>query len=367
MKKAKLIYDCPERNSDLFYATRFLAPDSVLYLEISGKKFLLLSDLEYGRGKKTAQVDSVFPYKKWAGKTVADTIANFCRSKKVGHLEVPANTAFSLVDQLRKKGFKVEAGDSPFCLQRTIKTTAEKNEVLASQKITFKAIALAEKILRKSTIQKSMLHWNGKTLTSERLRLEMNRFLLEQDFQTTHESIVAGGEQACDPHDIGSGPLRPHEAIIVDCFPRSNQTHMYGDATRTFCKGKATPALKKQYAAVKQAQEEAIKLVKAGIDGQKIFAATQKCFEKLGFETKEIKGTIQGFFHGLGHGIGLELHEEPVRMNRLPFTLKKGHIVTVEPGLYYRDVGGVRIEDMVYVTEKGCEILGDYPKRLELL
>lgn len=367
MKKARLIYDCPETNNDLFYATRFLAPDPVLYLDTGGKKYLLLTELEYGRGKRTAKVDAVYPYKKYSGKTTADTIANFCREKKVGRLQVPRGTAFTLADGLRKRGFKVEPGEAPFCPQRTIKTLAEKKQILSSQKITFRAIGLAEKILRESVVRKKMLHWRGKILTSERLRLEMDHFLLDHGFKTSTETIIAGGDQACDPHHCGDGPLRPHEAIIVDCFPRSMETLMYGDATRTFCKGKASPQLKKQYAAVKQAQALGLQMTRAGINGRSVFDAIHSLFQKLGFETKVVGGEMQGFFHGVGHGIGLDLHEEPVRVGKTDFQLKKGHVVTIEPGLYYRGVGGVRIEDIVYVTDKGCKVLGSYPKRLEII
>ncbi|MDO8494054.1 MAG: M24 family metallopeptidase, partial [Deltaproteobacteria bacterium] len=179
--------------------------------------------------------------------------------------------------------------------------------------------------------------------------------------------IIAGGEQGCDPHCIGSGPLKPHEAIIVDIFPRSDQSRFFGDATRTFCKGKATPELKRQYIAVKTAQEMAIKMIRASANGKKIYQAVVKFFEKTGYLTQVINGVKQGFIHGVGHGIGLQIHEEPVRINKSDFILKKGNVLTVEPGLYYLKTGGVRIEDIVYVTTSGCEVFPSYPKNLEIL
>ncbi len=222
----------------------------------------------------------------------------------------------------------------------------------AAQRTTFKTIALAEKILRGAQIRRGLLHWKGKILTSERVRFELDRFLLEQEFQPILPAIIAGGVQACDPHCIGSGPLKPHQAIIVDVFPRSAKTRFYGDATRTFCKGQAPPELKRQY---------------AGVNGKTIYRSIVRYFEKTGFPTKEIEGHKQGFIHGVGHGLGLEIHEEPTRISNVDYILKAGHVVTVEPGLYYRKTGGVRIEDIVYVTKRGCELFPTYPKRLEIL
>lgn len=374
MSNAKLIFDCPEKNADLYYATKFLAPDDVLYLEFRGKKYLVLSDLEYERGKKEARGTTIFSsaeYLKKAKKRgqagVVGVIDTLLKEFKIKGLTVPKNTGFALVDALRKKGYRVDAGTHPFYMERTIKTPQEKKWMREAQRATFKTIALAEKILRESTIRRGLLFWKGKTLTSERVRFELDRFLLEQEFQPILPAIIAGGLQACDPHCIGSGPLKPNQAIIVDVFPRSAETRFYGDATRTFCKGKASPELKRQYAAVKFAQEMGIKKIRAGVNGKTIYQAIRNHFEKSGFPTKEIGGYKQGFIHGVGHGLGLEIHEEPTRISAVDYVLKAGHMVTVEPGLYYRKTGGVRIEDIVYITKKGCEMLPTYPKRLELL
>jgi len=371
--KTKLIYDCPDRNADLYYASHFLAPDDVLYVEHNSKKYLLLSDLEYERGKKEANVDRVLSLsairEKAAKKGTANTVGlidTFLKELKAKTIFTPRSTSFTLVDALRKLGYKIFPGEHPFYPERTIKTLKEKKWMKDAQRVVFRAIGLAEKILRESQIKKGQLYWKGKILSSERLRFELDRFLLELGFRTT-DIIVAGGLQATDPHCVGSGPLRPNQAIIVDIFPRSDKTRFYGDATRTFCKGRATPQLKKQYAAVKFAQEMAISKIKAGINGKTIHQAIQKYFQAQGYPTKEINGVKQGFIHGTGHGIGLEIHEEPVRMTARDFYLEEGQIVTVEPGLYYRKTGGVRIEDIVTVTKKGCELFPTYPKRLEIL
>jgi len=365
MSNAKLIYDCPEKNADLFYATKFLAPDPILFLEWKGKKNLYLSDLEINRGKKTAHVDNVFSLsalqnkakakgeKGWAG--LLDILFE---ELKIKEITVPHRTAFTLVDALRKRGYKVSAGDHPFYPARLIKTPKEKKIMMNVQRDVFKSIGLAEKILREATVKKGFLNWKGKILTSEILRFQIENFLLAKGYRFNGQPIIAGGDQGTDPHCRGSGPLKPNESIIVDIFPYCEETGYFGDATRTFCKGKASPELKKLYQAVKEAQALAISKIKAGVNGKTIHNAVVNSFDKIGFK--------EGFIHGTGHGIGLEVHEEPVRIGHVDFMLEAGHAVTVEPGLYYPAIGAARIEDIVLVTKKGCELFPSYPRNLEI-
>lgn len=374
MSNSRLIYDCPDTNADLYYATHFEAPDAVLFLEHKGKKYLVLSDLELERGKKESSVDRVLSLgafiekaKKRGQKGVIGVIDTLLKDFKIKKLSVPQSTGFTLVDALRKKGYAVEAGDHPFYPERALKTPKEKKWMQEAQKTVFKAMAKAEKILRESKIVKGTLKWRGKILTSERLRFEIENFLLQEGYHTIMQPIVSCGLQATDPHCLGSGPLKAHQSIIVDIFPKNDKTKFFGDATRTFCKGKASPELKKMYAAVKTAQETAIKKIRAGINGKIIHQAIVDAFKKAGFQTGTIDGAKQGFIHGTGHGIGLEVHEEPVRIAARDFILKAGHVVTVEPGLYYRKIGGVRLEDIVCVTKKGREPFPTYPKKLEIL
>jgi len=178
-------------------------------------------------------------------------------------------------------------------------------------------------------------------------------------------TIVASGNQGCDPHQEGTGPVWANQSLIVDVFPRSGDTFYYADITRTFVKGKATQALKAQYEAVKVAQEKGIHMVAPGIDGKAVHQAIQQEMEGRGFLTERRKGTMVGFFHGTGHGLGLDVHEPP-RVNATSHILKKGEVVTVEPGLYYPGVGAVRIEDLLVVTPGGNQNLTVYPKKLEI-
>jgi Xaa-Pro aminopeptidase len=188
--------------------------------------------------------------------------------------------------------------------------------------------------------------------------------LIEDGLLAQH-TIVACGEAGCDPHNEGSGPLRAGQSIIIDIFPRDEASRYHADITRTVVKGRASDMLRKMYRAVAAGQERAFALLRDGSDGEAIQRAVQAALEGHGFQSGEVNGRMQGFFHGTGHGLGLEVHELP-RISKLPTTLRSRNVVTVEPGLYYPGIGGVRIEDVVVVTETGCTNLTRYPKELEV-
>jgi Xaa-Pro aminopeptidase len=187
---------------------------------------------------------------------------------------------------------------------------------------------------------------------------------MENDCVAQH-TIVACGDDACDPHNEGSGPFRAHEAIVMDVFPKSSENGYYADITRTVVKGKPSDALRRVYDTVLEGQEMGLAMVKAGGSGKAIHTAIHDLFERAGYKTGVINERMQGFFHGTGHGVGLEIHEAP-RISRVDDTLQPGHVVTVEPGLYYPGIGGVRIEDTVLVTNNGYENLTTFPKFFEV-
>jgi len=276
------------------------------------------------------------------------------------------DTPFVLVDALKRKGYRVQAGPTPFFPQRLVKGTDELGHIRDSQRMVFAAMRMARDMLAASRIKGNRLIYRQNRLTSERLRTMINVFLLEKGYVAA-DTIVSCGRHAVDPHDVGSGPLMPHKSIIVDVFPKSTKTYYYGDATRTFCRGRAPDALKRMYAVVRRGQRLGIDMVRAGINGRKIHNAILKFFESEGYPTGEKGGRQQGFFHGTGHGIGLEIHEEPTRIHRTPYILRAGNVLSVEPGLYYSNIGGVRIEDLIVVTRRGCEILGNFPRQLEII
>ncbi|MBV9463352.1 MAG: aminopeptidase P family protein, partial [Verrucomicrobiae bacterium] len=178
--------------------------------------------------------------------------------------------------------------------------------------------------------------------------------------------ILAGGVQACDPHHRGSGPLKPGELIIVDLFPQLSETRYWGDMTRTYLKGRASAAQRRLFDTVAKAQKLAMKEIQAGRPGKAVHQRVHRYFTEQGYQTGELNGRRQGFFHGTGHGLGLEIHEAPNLGESGTSKLEKGNVVTVEPGLYYPSIGGVRIEDVVAVTASGCRKLSRFPVELEL-
>jgi len=173
-------------------------------------------------------------------------------------------------------------------------------------------------------------------------------------------TIAAGGDQACDPHNRGSGPLRANELIVVDVFPRVAATGYYGDMTRTFLRGRASDAQRALVAAVRAAQLVARRAIRAGVIGRTIHQKVVDVFHQRGFETKHGKNGSVGFFHGTGHGLGLAVHELPRISGNVNTTLRHRSVVTVEPGLYYPGIGGCRIEDVVQVTSAQPKLLSRY-------
>ena len=210
-----------------------------------------------------------------------------------------------------------------------------------------------------------MLHLGGKVLTSERLKFAIEVACLEAGALSLN-TIAAGGDQACDPHCRGTGPLRANELIIVDVFPRVQKTGYHGDMTRTFLRGRATEAQQALVAAVRIAQAKAILDVRAGVNGRDVHRGVVAEFEERGFHTTRGATGSVGFFHGTGHGLGLAVHESPILSGAVDSILRRGAVVTVEPGLYYPGLGACRIEDVVQVCAGAPKLLSEYHYEWEL-
>ncbi|HVR86311.1 MAG TPA: Xaa-Pro peptidase family protein [Planctomycetota bacterium] len=368
MKKANLIYAASETDANLFYATNFLVGDPVAYVEAGKKKMLVLNDLEIGRGRDEADVDEVLSLSELTrsigkGCTMAQVIEKVLRTNGVTACTVPGNFPLDLADQIRARKIKVECKVGPFYPQRLIKTPREIRMIEAAQRATEDAVHAALDLLRHSKIRGHKIYHRGEVVTSELLKRVINVSLMERNC-IAKNTIVASGDQGCDPHNRGTGPVKPDQTLILDVFPRSGDSHYFADQTRTVVKGKATPAVKRLYAAVLEAQEVGIAAVRHGVNGRSVHEDVKKVFDRLGYKTEPRNGKMVGFFHGTGHGVGLDIHEQPSVGSR-DSILETNAVVTVEPGLYYFGVGGVRIEDMVLVTRNGCRNLTKFPKALE--
>lgn len=364
-----LFYANPEINADILYFGGFAAPNPFIAAFVRGKKYGVLNALEFGRAVKKSGFDRVLPLEPYARKaaakfpavtrTAAEVIAILAAELRVNAFTVAADFPALIADRLRSHGLTITVAEGPLLPDRELKSRAEAAALRQGNACSAAGLATAEKILRASKISGRELLYRGSPLTSERLKTAIEIACLTAGGISAN-TIAAGGDQACDPHERGSGPLRPHELIIIDIFPRITKTGYHGDMTRTFLKGRASDAQIALVDAVRTAQEAALAKVSAGVDGRDVHAACVEVFNQRGYETKHTpKGSI-GFFHGTGHGLGLEVHEAP-RMNAsTPYPLKADSVVTVEPGLYYPGLGGCRIEDVVQVTAKRPRLLSSY-------
>ena len=370
MKKspARLIVAVSETDPDLLYATRFFAPDAYVFLEKDGRRCVMLNDLEINRGRAQAQVDEVIAWSdvaRRAGKAAsfAQVVLQLLKEKRVRKALVPSGFPLGLATELTQGGVALEPVAGLFYPEREFKTAEELKKIRRALAITETGLARAMEVLAASKIGPAKrLQWGGGALTSERLRAEIDSAILRAGGSPAH-TIVAGGEQACDPHEGGHGPLKAHSLIILDIFPRDAHTGYYGDMTRTVVRGKASDAQRRLWETVLEGQKLVLRSMKPGVDGGEVHQAVTDFFTAKGYPTGPRKGRPTGFFHGTGHGLGLEIHEEP-RFGRTCF--KPGQVLTVEPGLYYPGLGGVRIEDVVTVTEKGIRMLSRFEKRLEV-
>jgi Xaa-Pro aminopeptidase len=371
-KFARLIVAASEQDPDMLYATKFWAPDPFIFLQRNGKRTLVLSDLEIDRARKQADADEFVMFsdleREVQGRSnkapsYQKVLAHFLKKRGVKSAVVPANFPLGYAEELALNNVRVRAADGFFWPKREAKSDSEIEMMGRALRITEAGLKRAIEVLKGSKPGSGKrLRWSGKTLTSEALRAEIDSAVLRAGGVPTG-TIVAGGDQACDPHERGHGPLYASSLIILDVFPRDAKTGYFGDMTRTVLRGRASEAQRKLWETVKAGQTLALKRIKAGVDGITIHKAIQELFATRGFPTEVRNGRRVGFFHGTGHGLGLEIHEHP-RLQKV--VLKDRQVLTVEPGLYYPGVGGAREEDVVVVTKTGCRILSRFPKQLEI-
>lgn len=375
---AQLIVGVPERNADLFYATKFSAPDAFTFLAAGGKKIVVMSELEFERAKKEAMVDEVVLAVDLAKKPGYEgdssdgpshpyVMRRLLREYDVRAVRVPFDFPVRAADILRARGVTIvydPLGTSvPFFPARAIKTAEEIAAIEETQRNVEEVFLMARSEIEKASVRNDgiLLRNDGAALTVEYLRGMMNAEFARRGC-TSKELIIAVGDQAVDPHELGSGPLKAYTWIVFDIFPKGPKWY-FADMSRTVSKGEPPVEAQKIYQKVLAQQKRGIEMIREGVDGFEIHKAIVEAFQEGGFPTGKIDGIIQGFFHGIGHGVGLEIHEPP-SISKAHDELRAGHIVTVEPGLYYLGRGCVRIEDMVLVTPDGCRNLTNMSKSL---
>ncbi|MDD5482053.1 MAG: M24 family metallopeptidase [Kiritimatiellae bacterium] len=367
MKKTILIAGSPAKHPDLRHATGFFSLDPVIFLQAGRKRCLAVSPLDFSHVRRTVKNMEVLsfadlPAAKESKSPFCGRIFCLLRKKNIRAVTVPSYFPIGLAEQLAGMGVKISVADGRIFPARETKNAREINHITCAQRVAIKAMEAAIGLIAGAKIARDRsLRIGNKPLTSEAVRARIDD-IARGSGCVCYGTIVAGGRQAANPHETGWGTLRAGEPIVIDIFPQHIASGYWGDLTRTIVRGKPTPEMKRMYAAVRDAQKAAILKIKAGVPAEKIHNAAVDLFKKRGFFTGLQKGKQVGFIHGIGHGVGLEIHENP-SVGPRTVKLKAGNVITIEPGLYYPDRGSIRIEDVVLVTRAGARILAPFGGR----
>jgi Xaa-Pro aminopeptidase len=375
---AVLIYGDSFRSADMRHAVPLGVPDPFLYAEEDGSRYVFSNSMEAGRLRELGLFD-VHVHEEFGADELIESgvdrreLTAQLALRAVGSLDlkratVPENFPVWLADRLRDDGVELDVDQDLFDDRRRAKTAAQLEGMRRAQKAAEAAMDACRELLRRSEISGDQLLLDGEQLTVERVKADLNIVFAAHD-TTADEYIVAPGAQGAVGHDMGSGPIPPHTPLIVDIFPRDNESAVYTDMTRTFVVGNVPDDIREWHRLVKEALDRSVEEIRAGVDGRAVFDVVCDIFEEAGEPTPRTKTRgetlADGFFHGLGHGVGLEVHEQPGMGLVSKKPLVAGDVVTVEPGLYRAGYGGVRLEDIVLVTEDGAEVITDYPYDLQ--
>ena len=366
---------------DVYHVTRFLAPDPIIALEQDGEVVIVANSLEEGRARKQSRAREVFNIDDFGAKEIgktaktreeldAEVIKRFLGSRNARRVAVGSYFPLGMAERLRDAGIEIVV-DRDISERRRAKRPDEIDALEATQRATEDAWARGVEALKRATVRKDgTLELDGEPFTAERLRAVVESRLLELGC-VSEGAIIAPGKQAADPHMIGSGPLRAGEAIVMDIFPQHKATRYFADMTRTVSKGEPPAEIAKMYEITKRAQDAGIKALRPGITGREVHELVEDIIFEAGYDTlrpgqqrSKNGGPPRGFIHGTGHGVGLEIHEMPTVGRSGVTPLAAGDVVTVEPGIYLPELGGVRLEDMLVITETGSRNFTRAPRTL---
>ena len=377
---AHLMAGIPDKNSAFYHAIRFNVGDPAAMVRLNGqgppRSLLILRDIEMGRAKQYALVDEVFcpadfaPAAGLSGdRETATAQATAECLLRHGVTKVIADRTLPLIyaDLIEAVGIDVQCDLELGIVNRRCKDSQEIEFLRQAQQVTESAMEFACRLIgRADAGANGVLFYQGEPLTSERVRYEIDVHLLKLGYHNPR-SIVAGGPQGADCHEVGSGPLKTGEPIIVDIFPQCRATRYNGDCTRTVVHGDVSDRLMRMHRAVVEAKAAGMAATRIGATGESVHRAVIDKIQEHGFSiglpSPDASDDYCAMVHGTGHGIGLEVHEPPLLDFKGP-ELVKGDVLTIEPGLYSVAIGGIRVEDMVVVTENGCESLNKLPEGL---
>ena len=356
-------------DSDMYYLSHFLAGDRFALLS-QEKTILLVSPMEMGRVRKEAITDECLSTTQYQireklercekpEEAYCSVLVEFLQDHGIQRLGVPFRFPTGIYQPLLQD-FEVIVLESPASRCREIKRQEELDAIAFTQRACERAMRRAVLLIGSSEPRGEWLYREGQPLTSEKVRSAVEVSLLEDGCEAM-DTIVASGPQAVAPHARGSGPLVANAPIVIDIFPRSKSSRYFADMTRTVLKGEAAPEVKEIYEAVRLAQAEGLGAIRAGVSGKEVHFRVSQVFLDQGYPESE----VCGFTHSTGHGVGLDVHEKPL-LSEIGGELQVNHVVTVEPGLYYPEIGGVRLEDLVVVKEKGSENLTHFERQFVL-
>ena len=373
-----LIYGDTMRSPELRHEVPVLIPDPFLYAEKDGRRVVILHSLEIPRVREDAPgleivaleklgTDELFAQGLKAWEIELEVALRGCRELGIDHAVVPPSFPVGHADHLRANGVEVAVERDLFDNRRRAKTSTEIAGIRRAQRACEAALDASRELLRRAEANGAGLEVDGEPLTCERIKRVIEDVFADHDVEGS-DMIVSHGPQTAVGHNMGSGQIAPNEPVVFDLFPRDRATGCYSDMTRTYVVGDPSDEVKEWYALVKRALETSTAGVKPGVNGRTLFELVCDQFHEAGYKTQLNKepGEVleDGFFHSLGHGVGLEVHELP-SMGRSGQDLVPGDVITIEPGLYRSGYGGLRLEDIVLVTEDGYEVLTQYPYELE--
>jgi Xaa-Pro aminopeptidase len=368
-----LIFADTLRSPEMRHEVPVSVPDPFLYVERNGDRHVVITPFEVERLQAHDGLQP-HPYENFGWDDLVaqgipleevelQTYVRACKELGVQNAVVPPSFPLELADRLRAEGIELTPDRDAFVRRRRKKTTAELEGIRRAQRGAEAALDAARNLMRRAEPQGDALVVDGEPLTAERIKAAMRQAYGGHDL-LSDEFIVAPGGQGAMGHEMGHGPIREGEAVVIDQWPKDPASSCYTDMTRTYVIGEVPEEIQTFHRLVHGALQRSIEMVKPGVAGRDIFIAVSDLFHEAGFPTGHHKqaGEVleDGFFHGLGHGVGLEVHEQPW-LSRYPGELVAGDVITLEPGLYRHGYGGVRLEDIVLVTEDGGELLTDYP------
>ncbi len=373
---ARLIYADTVRNRDLLYLSGLLTEDPFLWYSVNDCRKILVGDLEIGRARRVGPSGTEVMSFKQAGRQlglendgqsrkIVDYIVAISQHTGTRNWQVPADFPLKLADELEENGLTLQPVDQ-FCPERGCKSLLETKQIRIGVRLAEHGFYHAVAIIKQSKVNaEGNLLWHGEVLTAERLRGEIDAEIVRCG-GLCNRTIVAPGRQAADPHEAGHGPIPAGQPLVLDIFPQVAVSGYHGDFTRTIVKGQASETVRQAFVAVKSARQAGLAAIHAGVAGQIPHEKAAETLSEHGFKTGDDQGVPYGFFHGLGHGLGLAIHESPSLNPHSCDVLQAGQVVTVEPGLYYPEWGGIRLEDVALVTKEGCENITMAPSFLEL-